>query len=106
MYKIKIACESRKNPGSKESYIFNETIKNVKSLEEVKKYIINLYGKVPSKYIYIDTVNGPQIVGFTYSYWNRDISHDTKYWWQTDYIELLYYTENHITENEILSIMD
>lgn len=69
-----------------ESLIFNELILHG-TPESLREQLIERYGKFPRGHkIYIDTPTGAIHCGFTHSYWNRDISHDSKSWFQTDWI--------------------
>ena len=71
--------------------LFNEIEQKFETLKEVSKYLIERYGKMPSmkRKIHIDTVNGEsEVVGFTHSYWNRDISHNSNLWYQTDWVTI------------------
>jgi hypothetical protein len=102
MFKIKITCTSRGNLRSDNSYIFDTITEKVKTLEEIKIYLINRYNRIPNKYLYIDTDKGSKKVGFTYSYWNKDISHNSKSWFQTDWIEIFEYNETTIEEDKLL----
>ena len=104
MFKIEITCTDRENLRSNASYIFDTITKKVKTLEEIKIYLINRYNRIPNEYLYVDTDKGLKKVGFTYSYWNKDISHNSKSWFQTDWIEILEYTETTIEENKLLSL--
>jgi len=104
MFKIEITCTGRENLRSNANYIFDTITKKVKTLEEIKIYLINRYNRIPNKYLYVDTDKGLKKVGFTYSYWNKDISHNSKSWFQTDWIEIFEYTETTIKENKLLSL--
>ncbi len=68
---------------------FNVIEESFYSLDDLKEYLVDRYGKMPSKKrkIYIDTKDGvSKEVGFLHSFWNKDISHDSKNWYQTDWI--------------------
>jgi len=71
---------------------FNTVKEKCKTIEEVKKFLVDRYGKMPKgrNKIYVDGVNkNEQIeVGFLHSYWNRDCSHGGKSWYQTDWISV------------------
>ena len=70
---------------------FNTISKRFREKEEVREYLKERYGRMPSKRnkVYMDDKEGnPVEIGFTYSYWNKDCSHDTKSWYQTDWISL------------------
>ena len=67
---------------------FNIIKESFETLSDVKNYLIDRYGKMPGRRnkIYIDTKKGTKVVGFLHSFWNRDCSHDSKSWFQTDWI--------------------
>ena len=69
--------------------LFNPITESFSKIEEVKQHLIDRYGKMPKgkNKVYIDGKDGKSIqIGFTHTFWNRDISHDTKNWRQTDWI--------------------
>ncbi len=71
--------------------IFNEEVEKVETLEEARKFLEERYGKMPGmrSKVFIDGKDGEaQEVGFTHSFWNRDISHNTKSWFQTDWVSI------------------
>jgi hypothetical protein len=102
MFKIQITCIGRENLRSDTNYIFDTITEEVETLEEIKTYLINRYNKIPNEYLYVDTDKGLKKVGFTYSYWNKDISHNSKSWFQTDWIEIFEYNETTIEEDKLL----
>jgi len=66
--------------------IFDETNnKYFNNMDDAKKYLTEHYGKMPGtrNKIYIDD---DIVIGFLHSFWNRDISHNSKPWFQTDWI--------------------
>lgn len=88
MIRIEIT-ETGRNNLKEEPQTFNRENKTVANVEEVKAYLIERYGKIPTgkNKIYIDTQDGETIeTGFTYSFWNQDISHNSAKWYQTDWI--------------------
>jgi hypothetical protein len=75
-----------------EAHVFNIETKSFSSIEEVKEYFIDRYGKIPKgkNKIYVDGENsGPVPVGFLHSFWNWDCSHNSPKWFQTDWIEVM-----------------
>ena len=77
-----------------EPKIFNEFSLTFGSLDEIKEYIIDKYGKIPKSKVYVDDKNGiSRQVGYHYSFWNKDVSHGSKSWYQTDWIEITEVTE-------------
>jgi len=88
--KIEIEETARDNLNAS-SYRCGDTITELfKDMEGIKEYLTERYGRVPNgrKKIYIDTPDGTQEVGFLYSYWNKDWSHNSKSWFQTDWISI------------------
>ena len=80
-------------------YCFNQIHETMKTEKEVVDYLTERYGKQLNfkklRPIYQDSVSGePQQVGYLYSYWNRDISHGGKAWYQTDWITACKVTRN------------
>jgi hypothetical protein len=96
MYKIKITETGRHNLKTAATFFnIKETFSFV-TLEEINAFLVNRYGKMPSKRnkVYVDDKDGnAKEIGFTHSYWNNDISHNSKKWYQTDWIEIVEYTE-------------
>jgi len=72
---------------------FNLILKEFETKEKLKEYLIERYGKIPKgrKKIYRDRENTMGLVtdevGFLHSFWSQDISHNSKKWYQTDWIE-------------------
>ena len=90
-YEVTIT-ETGRNTLKDNASIFNIDKNIFGALEEVRDSIIARYGKVPKKResnkIYIDTKEGLKEIGFLHSFWNRDISHNSKNWYQTDWVEI------------------
>ena len=83
--------ETARNSLKEEANLFHEEVKRFKTVEEVKEYLIDRYGKLPNRRnkIYQDSNEGKHIeIGFTHSFWNKDISHNSKSWYQTDWVEI------------------
>lgn len=82
------------NPGGKQQRI-NTIEEPFGSIPALNKYIADRYGKpLTSKgrnKIYRDVGGVSKEVGFLYSYWNKDISHNSKSWFQTDWITVEYH---------------
>lgn len=66
---------------------FNTIEKTFPTLEKVKEYLVNRYGKMPQgkSKIYVGDKT-PIVVGFSHSFWSSDVSHNSKSWYQTDWI--------------------
>jgi len=85
------ACNSPRDMGN--CSIFNRIVKKRENREEIEKFLTEHYGKpLNSKNkrpIFVDKKDGStEQVGFLYSFWNRDVSHNSKNWFQTDWIEV------------------
>ena len=98
-YKIQID-ETGRNSLKDKSTFFNSLVKKVKSLEDVKAFLIDHYGKMPGKKnkIYVDRNGKREVIGFMHSFWNQDISHMTPKWYQTDWV-----TVTEVEEKPVLS---
>lgn len=98
MIVIKIT-ETGRNSLKEQASIFNHETIYAKNRKEAKEKISEHYGRMPNKRnkIYIDTEIGEsKEIGFTYSFWNRDISHNSKHWFQTDWITVVERTDTPI----------
>ena len=96
-YKLTIA-ETGRDSLKDEPYFFNEDTSQYRTLEAVKAALLDRYGKIPrilkNNLVYVDTKSNEAIpVGFTHSYWNKDYSHVSKSWYQTDWITVSVCTE-------------
>lgn len=83
--------ETTRNSLKSEAQFFNTIKESFGTVLDIKDFLIDHYGKLPKGKgkIYRDSKNGQiQEVGFMHSFWNRDISHNSKAWFQTDWIEI------------------
>lgn len=100
-FKVKIVETGRSNPKQdiEENQRFNTIDESFATIEEVKAYLIEHYGKLPipneSSFIYNDK-SGEKPIGFVRSFWNKDYSHNSKSWWQTDWITVTQCTETSV----------
>jgi hypothetical protein len=81
--------ETGRNSLKTKPQFFNAIVKDFGSIIDIENFISDRYGKIPKgkNKIYRDGENGrSQEVGFMHSFWNRDISHNSKAWYQTDWI--------------------
>lgn len=85
--KLKIT-ETSRNSLQEQPTTFNRIVEEFETKEECKDAIIQRYGRMPNKRnkIYTGPNNNPTVVGFLYSFWNSDVSHNSKPWFQTDWI--------------------
>jgi len=68
--------------------LFNTERITVREAGEIKKILTDRYGKMPGmkNKVYVDRDGKSVPVGFLHSFWNRDISHNSAPWHQTDWI--------------------
>jgi len=88
MYRI-VITETARGSLRDEPHIFNGIAQEFNTLGDLKDFLIERYGKMPGrrKKIYVEK-NGETVeVGFIHSFWNQDVSHNSKPWYQTDWIE-------------------
>ena len=87
---IKITIESTGRSHLKETpQLFEITHETVLDIKEAQEFLIEKYGKMPGgrNKVYVDDKDEKaKVLGFTHSFWNSDISHDSKPWYQTDWI--------------------
>ena len=94
-------------PNNGYGYCFNKISKRFSTLEEAREYLKERYGKLPKgeERFFINKNAGSRFFinkdaesrffnnndaesGFQYSFWNQDISHGSKKWFQTDFISV------------------
>ena len=80
--------ETGRNSLQEESQLFHTINETFETRQDLENYLIDRYGKLPNNRnkIYIDNKNESIEIGFTYSYWNKDYSHNSKSYFQTDWI--------------------
>jgi hypothetical protein len=103
-YEIEI-METGRNHLRDKPCLFNTLREEFASLEKVRGFFLDRYGRIPNRRnkVYVDTKDGEtKEVGFTYSYWNRDISHNSKHWYQTDWVTVFGIDREPITNHWIL----
>ena len=90
-----IINETGRNSLKERAISFNQVVEKKRSVEEVESFLFDRYGKKISKRqrskngIFVDKKDGKfERAGFTHSFWNKDISHNSKNWFQTDWIEV------------------
>ena len=92
MYQLQITETGSERPTGhlENATIFNDIFEDFETIEAAREYLIDRYGKMPRgcKKIYVDSAEGAKVVGFLHSFWNKDYSHDTKNWFQTDWVSL------------------
>ena len=94
---IKITIQSTGRNTLKETpALFDVTHKTVLDVKEAREFLIDQYGRLPNgkSKVYVDDEDGnAKVLGFTYSFWNKDWSHDSKSWFQTDWITAVFVVE-------------
>ena len=91
MYYLLEVTENGRNTLKENPHAFNKIFKKFGTKEDARNYLVERYGRMPrgKKKVYMDGENGKPIeVGFLHSFWNKDWSHDSKHWFQTDWITL------------------
>lgn len=81
--------ETGRNYLSQPPETFDVIEESFETIEQLKKYLVERYGKIPNgrKKIYTNRNSNSEVVGFLHSYWNQDCSHNSPKWYQTDWIE-------------------
>lgn len=94
---IKITIESTGRSSLRETgNLFDVSREAVLDIKEAQEFLIDWYGKLPGgkNKIYVDDKDGnAKVLGFTHSFWNDDISHSSKSWYQTDWVTAVYVVE-------------
>jgi len=82
-----------KNAGSKEPRgkgwsTFDREEKKFTTLDEVKAFLKEEYGKCKREKIYRDDSEAGHHVGYCYHFRNKDWSHNSPEWYQQDWVEV------------------
>lgn len=82
--------ETARNHLKEEPRLFSTIQESFGTVSDIKDFLVDCYGKLPrgQAKIYRDKNGQSQEIGFMHSFWNRDISHNSKAWYQTDWIEI------------------
>lgn len=97
-YKLTID-ETGRDSLKEPSRMFNQITEFFKTREDADTYLADRYGHMPNgkNKVYVDVEDGKAVpIGFTYSYWNSDISHNSPKWYQTDWIVITKVTEEYL----------
>ena len=99
-FKVK-TVETIRDSLKDEAYRFTEDIDSFETLDEVKEFIIDKYGKIPKRRTLNTVYQDPdrQPVGFLRSYWNKDSSYQGKSRYQTDWVTITAVTETPVLIN-------
>lgn len=86
-FQLEIDETSSNKPGGENS-CFNRLKECFNDIDSLIAYLVDRYGKLPNKRrkIYRDKNGKSEVIGFLHSYWNKDWSHNSKSWFQTDWI--------------------
>lgn len=95
VYLINIDETSKNNLKEEKSSIFNQEEFKFKTKKEVLNFLEERYTlkKIKNaiknkKFIFNDSKKGVECVGITLSFWNKDYSHMSKSWYQTDWLSI------------------
>jgi hypothetical protein len=82
--------ETGRNSLKDEPTMFNRIVDEFENIDECKEALKARYGRMPNgrNKIYTGPNNNPIVVGFLHSFWNKDWSHNSKNWFQTDWISI------------------
>jgi hypothetical protein len=106
-FKVSIT-ETGRNTLKDEPHTFNNVIETFRTIEGAKQFLIDRYGTIPKRNrnntLFRDVKDNKGWVeakesGFTTSYWNKDISHNSTSWYQTDWVEVTQVEEKTILVN-------
>ena len=104
-YKINIDETSRQNLKEETDNLFNQEEEKFKTLKECKDFLVERYTEKKIKnaikkerIVYKDTKQGTKPIGFLISFWNKDYSHNTKSWYQTDWVTITEVREKAVFE--------
>ena len=99
-----IITETGKDIGSKEKYTnFNQIIHRFEDVPQAKKYLNERYGNRKRSPIFIDDAKGKEHqIGYIIGFRNQDISHNSKWWNQQDWIEFMKVDEDFVNEKELM----
>jgi len=93
-YQVNIVETARNHPRDDvdDDMVFNTIKEEFYTESELFRYLEHRYGKnfTTSKKMYVDKFDGKTYeCGFVKSFWNKDWSHDSKSWWQTDWVSVV-----------------
>jgi hypothetical protein len=89
-YKLSIIKTSKPMGNSQESYrSFDDEVLYFDTLDEIKTYLSETYGKCKRIKSYVDTKNGAKQAGWIYCFKNSDYSHaPIESWYQQDWTDI------------------
>lgn len=92
-YQLSIAAVYQNNPADEPRCGGEETL-HFGSMSKLKEELAKRYPNRDIKSllnknkVFVERDSEPVHIGFTVSYWNKDISHNSKSWWQTDWVNI------------------
>lgn len=102
-YKVNITKQGRSSmKGIPET--FDKEVLVLPSIKKVQSVLKERYGERwnVGQPVYQDTKKGAVRTGLIKSYWNKDWSHDTNKWFQTDWITLSKVSEKNVDFNKVI----
>lgn len=89
--KVKLSQVGSAAPG-KPGSIYNQQTREFPDMDAALLWLEQDYGITKPKRlqdsnsVFVDTPAGTRRVGFTVSRWNSDVSHNSKKWWETNWV--------------------
>lgn len=88
-YEVEITKTGKPFGRTEEDYsTFDREVKRFKTTEEVKAFLKESYGTCKRVKMYQDTKEGSEHTGYIYCFKNKDWSHDSKGWFQQDWVSI------------------
>lgn len=88
-YEVSITMTGKSMGRTQENFsTFDRQEKRFKTLDKVKAYLKETYGNCKRVKMYQDTDKGSEAIGWIYCFKNKDYSHDSKPWYQQDWIDV------------------
>lgn len=99
-YRAIITKTGATSPKKNDFTFFDEIVETFKNRKDLENYLENHYGKnllencnnyepiYRDKFDNNGDIKETNQVGFTYHFWDKDWSHNTKAWWERDWIEI------------------
>ena len=91
-FEVTIDEMGKNRPQDKEEELFNIIVKRFKAIQEAVDFLEERYGKLPKRLrtemLLCSDAEPDKNIGFIKRYWNKDISHNSKSWFQIDAITI------------------
>ena len=101
-YKLNIVKTGKDINNKKDNVytMFDDENLEFETLEDVKNELKERYGNCKRIYCYMDDKEGnPKKIGYIYCFKNKDISHDSKWWYEQDWVNININTSEDILLN-------